>query len=83
MIPFTLVTSDSTVPATKGDLKNLEQKVDQQFQMVMEYIRTEAEETRRHFGVIAEDIRHDFQGAFHDKLVQHDDRLLRLERHNG
>lgn len=35
------------------------------------------------FYVVAEDIKHDFKGAFHDKLEQHNDRLLRLEQHVG
>jgi hypothetical protein len=38
------------------------------------------EETIHEFKVVAEDIRHDFRGAFHDKLEQHDERIVRLER---
>ncbi|MBI2117523.1 hypothetical protein HYT95_01355 [Candidatus Peregrinibacteria bacterium] len=91
-------TTDDNAPATKRDLKNLQQdidakfksidgqfesiderfksvdvqfkSVDVQFQTVMKYIRAEAEETRRHFDVVAEDIKHDFKGAFHDRAVQ-------------
>jgi hypothetical protein len=37
----------------------------------------------RHFDVVAETIRHDFRGAFSDKLDQHEDQLLRLERQAG
>lgn len=35
------------------------------------------------FHVVAEDIKHDFKGAFRDKLEQHDDQLLRLKQHVG
>jgi len=83
-------TIDDNAPATKRDLKNLQQTidgrfkdVDVQFQTVMKYVRAEAEETRRHFDVVAEDIKHDFKGAFHDKLEQHEDRIIRLEQHAG
>lgn len=41
------------------------------------------EEIIHEFHVVAEDIKHDFKGAFHDKLAQHDDRILRLEQHAG
>lgn len=37
----------------------------------------------RHFSVVAEDLVHDFKGAFHDKLEQHEDRILRLEHLAG
>lgn len=36
-----------------------------------------------HFDVVAENIKHDFQAAFHDKLEQHEDRLVRVERKTG
>ncbi len=40
-------------------------------------------EVKEHFDVVAENIRHDFRGAFSDKLDQHEGRLLRLERQAG
>ena len=42
------------------------------------------EELKQHFDVIAENIRHDLlKGALHDKIEQHDDRILHLEQHAG
>ena len=58
--------------------------VDQQFQTLMEYIKNEAEETRRHFNVVAENIHHDMlKGALNDKVEQHEDRIQLLEQHAG
>lgn len=40
------------------------------------------EEVKRHFDVVAENIRHDFQhGAIPDRLQQHETRITRLEQH--
>jgi hypothetical protein len=38
---------------------------------------------KEHFDFVAENIKHDFQGAFKDKLEQHEDRIVRLEEHAG
>lgn len=85
-------------PATKGDLQqfiahiervigDLQKNMNEQLEDFRDELRGEMQElhteTRRHFDVVAEDIKHDFQGAFHDKLEQHDDRILRLEQHVG
>lgn len=36
------------------------------------------------FYVVAENIRHDLlKGALHDKIEQHEDRIIRLEQHVG
>lgn len=45
--------------------------------------RIEKSEQRviQEFHVVTEDIVHNFQGAFHDKLDQHENRIDRLERH--
>lgn len=84
------MSSDQHAPATKQDICLLMeqigkyyQKTEKRFADMEERITKEAEETRRHFDVVAENIKHDFQGAFHDKLEQHDDRIVRLEEHVG
>ena len=41
------------------------------------------DEIKRHFDLVAEHLLHDLRGAHHDKIQQHDDRLVRLERHAG
>ena len=40
-------------------------------------------ELKDHFDLVAENIKHDFKGAFHDKLEQHEDRIVQLEEHVG
>lgn len=85
-------------PATKGDLQqfiahiervigDLQKNMNEQIEDARGELRGEMQElhteTRRHFDVVAENIKHDFKGAFHDKLEQHDDRIIRLEQHAG
>jgi phage host-nuclease inhibitor protein Gam len=79
------------VPATKGDLQefiahiervigDLQNDMDRKFTA----LREEHAETRRHFDVVAENIRHDLlKGALNDKVEQHEDRIIRLEQHAG
>ena len=39
-------------------------------------------EIKHYFDIIAENIRHDLvRGALNDKVQQHEDRILRLEKH--
>lgn len=53
-------------------------------QRMEQRITKEGEETRRHFDVVAENIKHDFlHGALPDKIEQHEDRIVRLETHVG
>lgn len=85
-------------PATKADIQQINKRLDQhdeQFKLVLEYIKNDGEETRRkmeewkdetkqHFDVISENIKHDLlKGALNDKIEQHDDRIVRLEKHAG
>lgn len=81
-------------PATKQDVRLLMEQMGKYYEKthreMTEWkeefhgtVRESEDRTKRHFDVVVEDIKHDFQGAFHDKLEQHDDRILRLEHHVG
>lgn len=78
---------DDTAPATKKDIEqfveHIQSLIANMEERMEERITKEGEETRRHFDVVAENIKHDFQGAFHDKLEQHEDRIVRLEGRVG
>ena len=41
------------------------------------------ERLKLHFETVAENLLHDFQGIFKDRLEQHEDRLRRLEQYTG
>jgi len=68
-----------TRPATKHDVETLKREMLQRF-----------DEERRHTEVLFEQLRHDVLGGFkdfastmQDKLLKHDRRIRRLERHAG
>lgn len=42
-----------------------------------------AEIITQHMNVVAENLVHDFNGIFKDRLEQHEDRITRLEEHTG
>lgn len=82
--------SDQNAPATKQDIYLLMEQMGKYYQQtehrfagMEERITKEGKETRHHFDVVAENIKHDFQGAFHDRLEQHEDRIVRLEERVG
>lgn len=75
-------------PATKRDLqqfvKHIEGLVGDMKQRMERRIVEGNKETRRHFDVVAENIRHDLlNGALNDKVEQHEDRIQKLEEHTG
>lgn len=84
----------STV-ATKDDLIQLENRLDKKFDAKFEAFEkrmvafmdtkmdTLEQRMYRHFHVIAEDLIHDFRGAHKDKISQHEDRILVLEKRVG
>jgi hypothetical protein len=84
------VTTDPAAPATKEDIRLLTEQMGRYYdgtegrladlEEKMEAWKTELKD---HFDLVTENIKHDFQGAFHDKLEQHEDRLVRLEREAG
>jgi hypothetical protein len=66
-------------PATKADIGALMDQIGKLYDANEGW----KEEVMRHFDVVAEQIKHDFNGAFSDKVEQHEERLLRLEEHVG
>lgn len=73
------MTHDPAATATQGDLSSLEERL-------MVFIQKEGEETRRHFDVVAEDIRHDIAGANRDEIsvlqdakADHSSRISKIE----
>jgi predicted methyltransferase len=88
------MTTDPNAPATKEDIRLLmdelgrlyaanERWKDDIIGQVDERIVASEERVTGYFDVVAETIRHDFRGAFSDKLDQHEDRIIRVERQAG
>lgn len=82
------MTVDQNIPATKADIEFLMEQMGNYFTKTEERIADLKEDIERwkaemmhEFRVVAEDIRHDFRGAFHDKLDQHETRIMRIERY--
>lgn len=86
-----IVTSGSTAPATKQDIQILMEQMGKYYDgterrlVGMEVKMKEwKEDLKDHFDVVAENIRHDLlKGALHDKIEQHEDRIILLEQHAG
>ncbi len=84
----------TTAVATKDDLIQLENKLLNKIGGIRAYVDQSALETRMYidgkmeqqfqrFQVVAENLVYDFRGAHTDKISQHEDRILTLERHTG
>ncbi len=56
--------------------ENLDERIDRRMERWKKEIVGE-------FHIFAGQLRHDFKGAFADRLQQHDERISRLERHTG
>ncbi len=67
---------DETAPATKTDVTLLKQEIMQIEGRLIEYMDKKAEETKRHFDVVAENLHYDMVGAHKDKISVIDDRSL-------
>ena len=64
---------------TEQRFADMEERMEKRME---ERITKEGKETRHHFDVVAENIKHDFlHGALPDKIEQHEDRIVRLEQH--
>ena len=81
-------------PATKADIRllmeqmgSLYRKMEVRFADVFEHvdkkIAASEERTKRHFDVVAENMRHDYLGAYKDRIENLDIRVQRLEHHTG
>ena len=82
-----MVNKDDSTPATKADLDALRKATQVDFENLrselLRQIRAEADETRRHFDVVAERMLHEFRGAFGDRTSQHDDKIENHEHRLG
>lgn len=74
-----LVRNDGRTSSLEKRMDNMEQKMD----ALEQKMERDKKEIIHEFHIVAEDIKHNFQGAFHDKLEQHGDRILRIERRVG
>jgi hypothetical protein len=74
----------SSAPATKEDvgmIMELLVRNELNIERVEREMQLRFDETKRHFDVVAENIKHDMlHGALHDKVAQHEDRIRVLER---
>lgn len=82
--------TDGSALATKDDIRLLMEEIGKLYAAnerwkgeLEEQIAVSETRMKDHFDLVAENIRHDFNGAFGDKIEQHEDRLVRLERHAG
>jgi hypothetical protein len=71
------MSADRNSPATKADIQLIMTEIGRLYAANEQW----KDELIEHFDLAAEDIKHNFESAFHDKLEQHDDRIKRLERH--
>ena len=74
-----MMTNDDKAAATKQDIQLLME------QMATYYDKTgeRMQEIIGEFHIVVGRLRHDFKGAFGDKLAQHEDRIVRLKRNAG
>lgn len=80
-------------PATKEDVKGIMEylvrndgrtsSLEKRMDTLEQKMERDKKEIIHEFHIVTEDTKHDFKGAFHDKLEQHDDRIIRLEQHAG
>lgn len=84
------MTDDRDVAASKEDIRLLMEQMGDYYARTAEQLAAMKdemavwkEEIVHEFHVVAEDIRHDMLGMHKDKIENHEDRLLRLERHAG
>jgi hypothetical protein len=74
---------NAEAPATKADIQMLMEQLGTYYDKVEQRLAAHEERLKRHFDLTVETIRHDLQGANHDRLASHEDRLQRLEHHTG
>ena len=85
---------ENNAPATKHDISSMMEQIGEYYAKselrmaewkdeIQEQIVASEARTKEHFDLVAENLKHDFVGAFHDKVQQHEDRLVRLEMRSG
>jgi hypothetical protein len=77
------MTKDDKAPATKKDIRLLMQQMAAFYEKMERRNEQWKLEIIGEFHIVVGQLRHDFKGAFGDKLAQHEDRIVRLERHTG
>ena len=77
-------------PATKSDIKLLMESIGKLYDAnerwkdeIMDADRVWKDEIKEHFDLKVEVIRHDLLGVNRERIENHEDRLIRLERHTG
>jgi hypothetical protein len=81
---------DENAPATKKDVQLLMEEIGKLYvanerwkDEILDKNEAWKDEIVHEFKVVAEDLRHDLLGVHKDKIENHEDRLVRLERHVG
>ncbi len=95
---------NDTTPATKSDIKSMNEKIQYLIDAVsnlykankdwknevIDSMKDSKDEITRHFDVVAEDIRHDLEGANRDEIkglkdskTDHEQRIVHLEKRVG
>ena len=82
-----MTNKDDTAPAKKADIKAIMDSIGELYDANQRWKDEILEETKRHFDVTVEQIRHDLEGANKDKIevlddakVEHDQRITHLEQ---
>lgn len=90
LFSFPLLIMDDNSPATKADITKLDGRITDLASAFDSKLMNFAEEIKRHFDVIAEDLRHDVMGAnrdevssIMDKQQDHSGRIEHLEKLAG
>lgn len=72
--------NDRQAPATKEDIALLMEQIGKLYDANEQW----KDEIKQYFDIVAENIKYDLlKGALNDKVAQHEDRIVRLEKHAG
>lgn len=77
------MTKNDQAPATKKDIRLLMRQIADYYDKTEKHNAEWKQEIIGEFHIVVGQLRHDFKGAFGDKLAQYEDRIVRLERHTG
>jgi len=70
-------------PATKDDIQALMEQIGRLYDANERWKGEVIEETKRHFDLTVETIRHDLVGANKDRIENHENRIVCLEQQVG
>ena len=71
---------DAQAPATKQDIANVRQELQHGIRDLDAKLELFKDESKLHFDVASEHVRDDIR-VFAEKLQDHDERIVRIERH--